>query len=314
MNNFNQVVKLIEYSQANDTGIAWLLRIHSEKIMRKSWFITGTSTGLGRILVERLLERGDQVVATLRQPGALDQLVERYPERLHVVKLDVTDVVAIRSSVKQAFEYSGRVDVVVSNAGYGLVGAAEEVTDAQIERQVATNLVGSIQFIRAVLPYLREQGGGRILQVSSEGGQIAYPNFSLYHATKWGIEGFVESVAKEVAPFGIDFVIVEPGPTVTNFRNGAVRADPMAVYDNTPAGEVRKAIASGSFVLKGDATKTANAMIDAADAKKPALRLALGSTAYASISKALTDRLAVLESQKQVALSVDRDDLSQRGS
>ena len=210
--------------------------------------------------------------------------------------------------------HRGRVDVVVSNAGYGLVGAAEEVTDAQIERQVATNLVGSIQFIRAVLPYLREQGGGRILQVSSEGGQIAYPNFSLYHATKWGIEGFVESVAKEVAPFGIDFVIVEPGPTATNFRNSAVRADPMAVYDNTPAGEVRKAIASGSFVLKGDATKTANAMIDAADAKKPALRLALGSTAYASISKALVDRLAVLESQKQVALSVDRDDLSQRGS
>lgn len=279
--------------------------------MAKSWFITGTSTGLGRILVERLLERGDRVVATLRKPGALDQLVTRYQERLHVVTLDVTDVDAIRLSVKEAFQHARRIDVVVSNAGYGLVGAAEEVTDLQIERQIATNLVGSIQLIRAVLPYLREQGGGRILQVSSEGGQIAYPNFSLYHATKWGIEGFVESVAKEVAPFGIDFVIVEPGPTVTNFRNGAVRAEPLAVYDNTPAGEVRKAIASGSFVLKGDATKTVKAMIDAADADKPALRLALGSSAYASISKALADRLEVLENQKQVALSADRDDLPQ---
>jgi NAD(P)-dependent dehydrogenase (short-subunit alcohol dehydrogenase family) len=216
--------------------------------------------------------------------------------------------------VQEAFDHAGRIDVVVSNAGYGLVGAAEELTDAQIARQIATNLLGPIQLIRAVLPYLRAQGGGRILQVSSEGGQIAYPNFSLYHTTKWGIEGFVESVAKEVAPFGIDFVLVEPGPTVTNFRQGAVRAEPMTVYDNTPAGDVRRAIASGTFVLKGDATKTVKAMIDAADADKPALRLALGSTAFASISKALAERLAAIESQKQVALSADRDDLPQQAS
>ena len=277
--------------------------------MNQNWLITGTSTGLGRVLTERLLERGDRVVATLRQPGALDQLAARYRERLHVVTLDVTDVAAIKTTVKQAFGWAGRIDVVVSNAGYGLVGAAEEVTDAQIDRQIATNLVGSIQLIRAVLPYLREQGGGRVLQVSSEGGQIAYPNFSLYHATKWGIEGFVESVAKEVAPFGIDFVIVEPGPTVTNFRSGAVRAEPMGIYDNTPAGEVRRAIASGSFVLRGDASKIVKAMIDAADAAKPPFRLPLGSAAYTSISKALAERLTLLESQKAVALSADRDDL-----
>ena len=277
--------------------------------MNKSWFITGTSTGLGRLLAEHLLARGDRVVATLRQPGALDDLVAQYKGRLYTLILDVTDVAAIRRSVAQAFDHAGRIDVVVSNAGYGLVGAAEEVSDAQIDRQIATNLVGSIQLIRAVLPYLRGQGGGRILQVSSEGGQIAYPNFSLYHASKWGIEGFVESVAKEVAPFGIDFVIVEPGPTVTNFRNGAVRAEPMAVYDDTPAGEVRRAIASGTFVLKGDATKTVKAMIEAADADRPPMRLALGSTAYASISRALAERLQVLEDHKQVTLSVDRDDL-----
>jgi len=275
--------------------------------MAKTWFITGTSTGLGRTLAERLLERGDRVVATLRQPAALDELRAQHGDRLHVLSLDVTDVEAIRIAVADGFERMGRIDVVVSNAAYGLFGAAEELSDAQLERQIATNLTGSIQLVRAVLPYLREQGGGRIVQVSSEGGQIAYPNFSLYHATKWGIEGFVESVAQEVAPFGIDFVIVEPGPTLTHFRQGLDHAQPMACYDNTPAGEVRRAVSSGTFVLKGDAVKTVDAMIDAADAERPPLRLTLGSTAYASISKALVERLGSLEAQKDIAFAADRD-------
>ncbi|WP_158907016.1 SDR family oxidoreductase [Burkholderia sp. L27(2015)] len=275
--------------------------------MTKTWFITGTSTGLGRILTERLLERGDRVVATLRRPGALDELLARHGDRLHALTLDVTDVPAIRTVVADAFERMERIDVVVGNAGYGLFGAAEELSDAQIERQIATNLVGSIQLIRAALPYLRKQGGGRIVQVSSEGGQIAYPNFSLYHATKWGIEGFVESVAKEVAPFGIDFLIVEPGPTLTNFGQGLEHALPMDCYESTPAGEVRRAVSSGTFVLKGDAIKTVNAMIAAVDADRLPLRLTLGSTAYASISQALAERLRLLEAQKEVALSTDLD-------
>ncbi len=140
------------------------------------------------------------MAATLRRPGALDDLIERHGDRLRVFTLDVTDTPGIRRVVSEAFEALGRIDVVVSNAGYGLFGAAEEADDGQIERQIATNLTGSIQLIRAALPHLRDQGGGRIVQVSSEGGQMAYPNFSLYHATKWGIEGFVESVAREVAP------------------------------------------------------------------------------------------------------------------
>ena len=276
--------------------------------MHKTWLITGTSTGLGRILTERLLERGDRVVATLRRAGALDELLAKYGDRLCVLQLDVTDVESIRTAVAKAFDRMGRIDVVVSNAGYGLFGAAEEVSDTQIERQIATNLTGSIQLIRAVLPYLREQGGGRIVQVSSEGGQIAYPNFSLYHATKWGIEGFVESVAKEVAPFGIDCLIVEPGPTATNFRQGLDHVQPMPCYDDTPAGEVRRAVSSGTFALKGDAVKTVIAMIGAVDAERPPLRLTLGSTAYASISQGLAERLRCLEAQKDVALSADRDE------
>ena len=275
--------------------------------MTKTWLMTGTSSGLGRLLTERLLDRGDRVVATLRKPQALDDLLARHAANLHVLSLDVTDTSAIRSVVAEAFARVGRIDIVVSNAGYGLFGAAEEVSDAQIVRQIATNLVGSIQLIRAVLPYLRAQGGGRVVQVSSEGGQIAYPSFSLYHATKWGIEGFVESVAKEVAPFSIDFLIVEPGPTGTNFGANMDYAPPLACYEDTPAGQMRRAIASGSFAIKGDATRTIDAMIAAAEADIAPLRLALGSTAYTSISQNLAERLRQLDAQKALTLSADRD-------
>lgn len=275
--------------------------------MQKTWLISGTSTGLGRLMTERLLARGDRVVATARQPAALDDLSERYGDRLMPVALDVTDGHAIRLVVSRAFERMGRIDCVVSNAGYGLFGAAEELDDGQIERQLATNLLGSIQLIRAVLPRLRAQGGGRIVQVSSEGGQIAYPNFSLYHATKWGIEGFVEAVAQEVAAFGIDFVIVEPGPTGTHFAAGLDQAPPMPAYEQTASGDLRRRLASGAFAIKGDAGKTVDAMIAAADAATPPLRLTLGSTAYASIRAALQSRLAALETQKYVALNADVD-------
>ncbi len=275
--------------------------------MGKTWFITGASSGLGLEMTRQLLARGDRVVATQRREGALADLGRAHGERLLVLPLDVTDAAGMRAAVAEAFGWAGRIDLVVSNAGYGLFGAAEEVSDDQIARQIATNLTGSIQFIRAVLPHLRAQGGGRIVQVSSEGGQIAYANFSLYHATKWGIEGFVEAVAQEVAPFGIDFILAEPGPTATNFGAGLVHAEPMAAYDATPAGEVRRAIAEGSFVVWGDAARSVAAMIAAADAVQPPLRLVLGSTAHGSVTAALARRLAEVEAQRNVAFSADRD-------
>ncbi len=272
----------------------------------KTWLITGASSGLGRIMTEKLLARGDRVSATVRRAETLEALRHAHGERLRVAAFDLTDTAALRREVAASFETFGRIDVVVSNAGYGLFGAVEEVTDAQIERQIATNLLASIQLIRACLPRLREQGGGRILQVSSEGGQIAYPGFGLYHATKWGIEGFIEAAAQEVAPFGIDFVIVEPGPTGTSFGASLDRAAPIAAYDATPAGGVRRAIDEGSFPIKGDAPRTVDAMIAAADAERPALRLALGSTAYESISQALAGRLQAIRAQQSIALSADR--------
>jgi NAD(P)-dependent dehydrogenase (short-subunit alcohol dehydrogenase family) len=277
--------------------------------MPKTWFITGASSGLGLEMAQQLLIQGDTVVAAIRRAEALVQLKQAFGERLDIVPLDLVKPESITSAVEGAFERHGRIDVIVSNAGYGLFGAAEELTDGEIDRQIAVNLTGSIHLIRAALSLLRKQGGGRIVQVSSEGGQIAYPGFSLYHATKWGIEGFVESVAQEVAPFGIDFIIAEPGPTGTNFGANLVRATPMDAYDETPAGAVRRAITEGSFEIKGDAARTVAAIISAAKSETPPLRLALGSAAYSSISQALAARLAALEAQRGVADSADRQDL-----
>jgi NAD(P)-dependent dehydrogenase (short-subunit alcohol dehydrogenase family) len=254
-------------------------------------------------MAERVLARGDDVVATLRKRGALDDLLEQYGDRLHVVECDLTRVGTIRAAAEQAFASRERIDVVVSNAGYGLFGAAEELRDEQIDRQIATNLTGSIQLIRAVLPRLREQGGGRIVQTSSEGGRIGYPAFSVYHATKWGIEGFIEAVAKEVRGFGIDFLIVEPGATRTNFGAGLDRAEPLPVYGETSVGEIRRALDAGYFEF-ADARKTVDAIIATIDSAAPPLRLVLGRSAYESIRASLVRQLEELEPQREIALSV----------
>lgn len=270
----------------------------------KTWFITGTSSGFGRKVTEKLLQRGDRVAATVRQTSTLDDLKAQYGERLWVATLDLTDPAAIARVVGAAFAELGRIDVVMSNAAYGLFGAAEEVTDEQLRHQIDTNLVGSMQLIRAALPHLRAQGGGRILQVSSAGGQTTYPNFGLYHATKWGIEGFAETVAKEVAPFNIEVTIVEPGATHTNFGGGLVHAPAMAVYDDTPAGEVRRGLFNGDFPIPGDADKMAQAMLDSADQSPAPLRLALGTDTYHDVRAALVARLAALDAQRETALAV----------
>lgn len=273
----------------------------------QTWFITGTSSGFGRKLTEKLLERGDRVAATVRQPSELDELKRQYGDRLWVAQLDLTEPAAIRRVVDAAFAELGPIVVVVSNAGYGLFGAAEEVTDEQLQQQIDTNLLGSIHLIRAALPHLRAQGGGRLLQLSSAGGQTTYPNFSLYHASKWGIEGFAETVAKEVAPFNIGVTIVEPGATPTGFGSkGLVHAPAMAVYDNTPAGDVRRGLFNGSFPVPGDADKVVQAILTSADQHPAPLRLALGPDTYNDVRAELVARLAALDAQKDVALAAAR--------
>lgn len=273
----------------------------------RTWFITGTSSGFGRSLTEKLLARSDRVAATLRGVGALDDLQAQYGERLWTAALDVTDTAAVRRVIDRAFAELGRIDVIVNNAGYGLLGAGEEVSDDQIRHQIDTNLIGSIQVIRAALPHLRAQGGGRILQVSSAGGQIAFPALSLYHASKWGIEGFVEAVAQEVAPFNIAFTIVEPGATQTQFGSSLVSAPATPAYDATPVGDIRRAFTGNAFPIVGDASKMAEAMIEAAGRHPAPRRLALGSDTYTIVRAALAERLTALDAQKGIALSVDAD-------
>ncbi|WP_343551663.1 SDR family oxidoreductase [Pantoea sp.] len=272
----------------------------------KTWLITGASSGLGRLMSERLLARGDRVVATVRREQAMTDLQQIYGEQLQVIMLDLAQTASIAPTIAQAFATVDRIDVVVSNAAYGLFGAAEELSDVQIDRQIATNLTGSIQLIRAVIPLLRQQGGGRIAQISSEGGQVAYPNFSLYHASKWGIEGFVEAVRQEVASFGIDFLLIEPGPTATNFGASLDVATALDVYQDNAAGQLRRAILSGDFTIAGDAGKCVTAMIATLDQAAMPLRLALGSTAYNHIETALEQRLAELRAQRDVAFGADK--------
>jgi NAD(P)-dependent dehydrogenase (short-subunit alcohol dehydrogenase family) len=274
----------------------------------KTWFITGTSSGFGRILTEKLLARGDRVAATLRKPSALDDLKQKYGDKLWIEILDVTDHLAIRRVVDKAFAELGRIDVIVNNAGYALFGAAEELTHKQIRHEIDTNLVGSIEVAQAALPHLRGQGGGRILQISSMGGQIGLPALSLYHATKWGIEGFFESIIPEIAPFGIEVTLIEPAGANTNFAHGSmVHATPLAVYDDTPAGVWRKARAAGDYHPTLDPEKAVSAIIDSVGQSPAPKRLTLGSNAYQLVHKALTERLAALEAQKDLALAADYD-------
>jgi NAD(P)-dependent dehydrogenase (short-subunit alcohol dehydrogenase family) len=272
--------------------------------MSRTWFITGTSSGFGHELTAQLLARGERVAATARDTTAVEELRRDHGERLWTARLDVTDPEAVRATVDRAFAELGSIEVVVNNAGYGLFGAAEELSDVQIRDQIDTNLLGSIEVARAALPHLREQGGGRILQISSYGGQATHPGATLYHATKWGIEGFMESLAKEVEPFGVGVTIVEPGGARTGFRGTSSRlAEPLAAYDGTPA-----AMARGIRDMPpspGDPAKMAELMIASVDREPAPLRLVLGSDSYRFVRDALVDRLAEVETQEESAALSD---------
>lgn len=271
----------------------------------KTWFITGASRGFGRELTEQLLARGDRVAATARRPKQLTDLADVYGERLWRRTLDVTDTDRMREVVGAAFAELGTVDVVVSNAGYGVFGAAEELTDSQITAVISTNLTASIQLARAAAPHLRGQGGGHLLQVSSMGAHIGFPAFSLYHTTKWGIEGFYEAFASEVEPFGIRTTLVEPGMIRTSFYEAAERTPVHPAYAD------HRALARGDIpveTMPGDPAKVVTAMIDVAELDAPPRRLLLGSDAYQLVHTALADRLAGYKAQKELAHSTDTGD------
>jgi NAD(P)-dependent dehydrogenase (short-subunit alcohol dehydrogenase family) len=274
---------------------------------QRTWLITGVSSGFGRELTGQLLARGDRVVGTVRDTCKVTGLVERYPDTFRAEVLDVTDTAAVRVVVDRSFAALGRIDAVISNAGYGLFGAAEELTDQQVDHMIATNLTGAIQLIRSALPHLRAQGGGRIIQISSYGGQVAFPGNSMYHATKWGIEGFAESVAQEVAPFGIGVTIVEPGGARTEFRYGSAQvADLMPAYDETPAhGFLAMLDPATGGLAPGDPPRMAARIIESVEIEPAPLRLVLGSQALESTLATLRNRIAGFEAQARLAASTD---------
>lgn len=275
--------------------------------MSSTWLITGTSSGLGRELAEQLLSRGDRVAATLRRPESLDDLRAAAGDRLWVGALDVTDPEQVRSTIDRAFAELGTIDVVVNNAGYGAFGSVEEVEDAEIARVIDTNLMGPIRVVRAALPHLRRQGHGRIVQVSTAGGQTTYPSFGYYHASKWGLEGFSETLAQEVAAFGIGVTIVQPGATPTGFGAGMAQADPMPEYAGTPAGETRQALAEGTFPIPNDPTKVVSALITAAETEPAPLRVPLGLDTYADVRASYVARLTEHDRHQAIAEGVAAD-------
>lgn len=278
--------------------------------MSKTWLITGISSGFGKALTEQLLAKGDTVVGTVRtEKDDIKKLARQYPDSLDVQHLDVTNVDEIRQVVDKAVKDHGKIDVLINNAGYGLFGAAEELSDKDINLILATDLTGSIQMIRAVIPYMRKQGGGRIIQISSYGGQVAYPGNSLYHAAKFGIEGFCESVAQEVAPFNIGVSIIEPGGARTEFRYGSAHvAKLMPEYDDTPTHAFLKMLDPANGLAPGDPDKMASRIIETVDQDPAPLHVVLGSQALQATIDRLTARLDEYKGETDLSASTDFKD------
>ncbi len=269
--------------------------------MAKVWFITGTSKGFGRIWAEAALERGDQVVATARDVATLAPLAEAYGDAVLTLALDVTDKPGVDAAVAAAHAHFGRLDVVVNNAGYGLFGAIEEVSEAQARAQIETNLFGALWVTKAALPILREQRSGHIIQVSSIGGVHAFPTIGLYHASKWGLEGFSQALAGEVAGFGVNVTIVEPTGYSTDWSGpSAVRAEPLAAYEPVHA-EVAAMFAARRGG-RGDPQATAAAILELVDAENPPLRVFFGDGPLAMIQAEYARRLALWEEWAELSV------------
>ncbi|MGA3037616.1 MAG: SDR family oxidoreductase [Vulcanimicrobiaceae bacterium] len=256
----------------------------------KVWFVTGSSRGFGHVWVEAALKRGDKVAATARNVKTLDSLVEAYGDNILPLALDVTDKGAVDSAVRRAHERFGKLDIVINNAGYGLFGGIEEVNEAQARAQIETNVFGALWVTQAVLPILRAQRSGHIIQVSSIGGVNAFPNLGLYHASKWALEGFSQSLAAEVRDFGIKVTLIEPGGYTTDWGgSSAVHADPLPAYEKLrEAHQARRAT-----MRRGDPEATAPVVLELVDMTDPPLRILFGSGVVAMIRSEYESRLEV---------------------
>ncbi|WP_433432400.1 SDR family NAD(P)-dependent oxidoreductase [Nonomuraea sp. CA-141351] len=266
--------------------------------MSKVWFVTGSSRGLGRNFVEAALSRGDKVAATARNTGSLDDLVAAHGDAVLPLELDVTDKAAVFESVKRAKEHFGRLDVIVNNAGYGLFGAVEELTERELRDQLETNLFGVLWVVQAALPHLREQGAGHIIQISSVGGVSAMPLGGGYHASKWALEGLSESLAQEVAGFGIRVTVVEPGSYATEAIAGAVQVEAHPLYDG-----LRESFAAFAKTLDlGDPAAAGRALLKIADSDDPPLRVFFGTQGNQMLQQVYADRLKTWEDWQELSV------------
>ena len=268
---------------------------------QKVWFITGTSRGFGREWAIAALERGDKVAATARKVASLDDLVGKYGDALLPIELDVTDHDADFAAVAAAHERFGRLDVVINNAGYGHFGFVEEVTEAEARAQLETNLFGALWVTQAALPFLRAQGSGHIIQVSSIGGISAFPLVGLYHASKWALEGFSQALSQEVASFGINVTLIEPGGFSTDWGgSSAVHSAPNSAYD-----PIRAAVAEGrkSRMSKpGDPAASAKAILRVVDADQPPLRVFFGAAPLGIAKADYAGRIETWEKWNDVSI------------
>ena len=269
------------------------------------WLITGASRGLGRQWAVAALDSGDRVAATAREPAALADLRESYGDAVEPIRLDVTDRQACFAAVRAAHDRFGRIDVVVNNAGYGQYGFIEELSEEEARNQLDTNFFGALWVTQAALPLLRDQGSGHIIQVSSIGGVLAFPNLGIYHASKWALEGMAQALAAEVEPFGVRVTLVEPGGFDTDWITAAPYADPLPAYD------AQRATFESDRVQRrvdlGNPEATRSAILKIVDAAEPPLRVFLGRRPLGLVRAEYESRLAEWERWQPLAVEAHGD-------
>lgn len=273
--------------------------------MTQRWLITGASRGIGRALAEAVLEAGHQLVATARDPALLDGLVQRHGSAVRTFALDVTDPAQAVHAVALAKDAFGGLDVLVNNAGYGDVNSVEDASLAEFRQQIETNLFGTIIMTKAVIPLMREQGSGHIIQFSSVGGRIGAPGRAAYSAAKWGIEGFSESLAREMALIGVRVTVVEPGGFRTDFAGSSTTLHEGRREYDAVVGATARAQRAYDGRQPGDPARAAAALLKLAALERPPLRLALGSDALEIIANADRAKLQELERWRELSVSTD---------
>ncbi len=274
----------------------------------RTWLITGASRGFGRSFAQAALAAGDRVGATARDTSSLEDLVAEHGDAVLPIELDVTDRGAVFAAVRKVHDHFGRLDVVVNNAGYGVSGAIEELSEEQARRQLEVNLFGALWVTQAALPILREQGSGWIVQVSSIGGLAAFPLTGIYHASKWALEGFSETLRQEVEPFGIKVLMVEPSGFRTDWAGSSMdRAEPIDAYQQIDQIAQRRAFQQedNNGSQPGNPDLAAQALLDTLSRDDPPFRLLLGNIAYDVAVDRYETRLTEFRAGEQVARAAD---------